>query len=175
MALSMQFDQQTDDLIFGGESYFPEITNLVKGSGETAKAKIDAVVEFTDWLQKSFPEIYAQVAQARPDLIMPEFAMAGLSGLGEGETPTPSTDWGKMFSDFVTPIVGVWSQKQLIDINIKRAENGQEPLRDISSLSPSVNVNLPYETQRQIGEIGKVLTIGLIGLGALFLISRKRR
>lgn len=181
--LGEQFDV-TDQLMFGADDYFPRAQQIaqtqavVTKSGEKAKAKVDAIVEFADWLKAYNPAIYEAVMQSRPDILMPEFAMAGLGGLSDTVSPAdtaPTTDWGKMASDFLGPLVGVYSQKQLIDVNVKRAEQGLPPLTDTSAFSPTVNVNLPTATQQQIGDIGKVITVGLLGLGALMLLRKKGR
>lgn len=179
--LGEQFDV-TDQLMFGADDYFPraqaaaQAQAIVTKSGEKAKTKVDAIVEFADWLKTSNPDVYEAVMRSRPDILLPEFAMAGLGGLSDVATDTtPSTDWGKLASDFLTPLFGVYTQKSLLDINIKRAEQGLPPLTDTSALAPSVNVNLPATTQQQIGDIGKVITVGLLGLGALMIIGKKRR
>jgi len=178
--LGEQFDV-TDQLMFGADDYFPRAQQIaqsqavVSKSGEKAKAKVDAIVEFADWLKSYNPAVYEAVMQSRPDIFMPEFAMSGLGGLSETSTDTPSTDWGKLASDILSPLVGVYSQKQLIDVNIMRAEQGLPPLSDTTAFAPTVNVNLPTSTQQQIGDIGKVITVGLLGLGALMLIGKKRR
>lgn len=182
--LGEQFDV-TDQLMFGADDYFPRAQQIaqnqvaVKKSGEKAKIKVDAIVAFADWLKVSNPDIYEAVMQSRPDILMPEFAIAGLGGLSDVAQPTtdtiPITDWGKTTIDFLSPLIGVYSQKQLIDVNVKRAEQGLPPLTDTSAFAPTINVNLPTSAQQQIGDIGKVITVGLLGLGALMLLGKKRR
>lgn len=86
-ALGMQYETatSTSDPIFNWPDYFPQYQvttgDVTKASGQAAKAKISGVVQFSDWLASAFPDLYAAVQQSRPDIFMPELAMAGLAGL----------------------------------------------------------------------------------------------
>lgn len=169
-----QFTVTNDDnLIF----YKTQPAAVAEKSAEKAKTKIDAIVSFGEWLRKKYPDIYNGVMYSRPDLLVPEFAMNGLSGVNE-DIQEPTSDWGKtiqsVIEKVVSPLVGVYQQKQVIDLNIKRAEMGLPPI-DSSVVAPTVNVSLPYAQQQQLAEMGKYLTIGLLGVGALVLVTRKRR
>lgn len=168
--LAMQFDPVTEDLIFGVDEYFKPQT-VIAQSAEKAKSKIESVVEFGDWLKKNFPQVYEAVMTNRPELLVPEFAMSGLSGLGETDTSSPSTDWGKTLSDFINrvaaPLTNVYAQKRLIDLNISLAERGL-PLVNSADLAPTVNVGI----SRDVKQIGIIAAIAL-GVG-LFMLARKR-
>lgn len=172
MAMAMQFDQATEDLIFSIPELQPvpySAKEAVTESAEKAKTKVEGVVAFADWLEKNFPDIYKAAMQSRPDLLMPEFAMAGLAGLGDATSETPSTDWGKAFSDFVNqvlgPLAGAYQQKKLIDLNIKRAEQGLPPI-NAEQMAPTVNVGIAPSLQTGL------LIAGAVVLGVLLLRKR---
>lgn len=164
---------ETNDPIFTWQQYFPEYDTqtgqVIAESGSKAKAAIDGVVNFMSWLEINFPDQYTQVLQSRPELALPEFALSGLAGLGEGDAASePATDWGKTLTDILSPLLNVWQQKELVKVNIRRAELGLSPL-DSSSVAPTVNVGVTSEV-KQAGAIA-----GLALLGVLFLAMRKKR
>ncbi len=184
MPLHMSFETATEtkDPLFNWPDYFPQYVpttgEVIKKSAQVAQAKVSGVVKFADWLQSNFPEVFAAVNQTRPEIFMPEFAMSGLGGLGDIATPdttTPDTSWGKTISDLIAPLIGVYTQKKLIDINIKRAEQGLAPLTDTSAFNPTVNVDASPALMAPIQQMGSMLAIGLVGLGVLFFISRRKR
>jgi MYXO-CTERM domain-containing protein len=164
---------EQNDPIFTWSQYFPEYDSqtqqVVAASGQKVKAAIDGVVNFMSWLETNFPEQHAAVLQSRPELALPEFAMAGLAGLGQGETPAaePTTDWGKQLTSILSPLLNVWQQRELVKVNIKRAEQGLSPL-DTGAIAPTVNVGVSPEV-RQAGIIGG---LALLGVALLFLRRR---
>lgn len=164
---------EQDDPIFSWRQYFPEYDSqtqqIVAASGQKVKAAVDGVVNFMSWLEDNFPEQHAAVLQSRPELALPEFAMAGLAGLGQGDTPAeePATDWGKQLTSFLAPLLGVWQQRELIKANIKLAEQGKPPL-DASAFAAKVEVGASPEI-KQAGIIG----LALLGVGVLFLMRRR--
>lgn len=147
-------------------------------SGQKAKAKINGVVNFISWLQNKYPDIYTKVMQSRPELAIPELALSGLGSLNDTQqqmldaqtadmnTP-PSTSWGKSLLDFVTPLVNIYAQKQLFDLNIKRAEVNLPPLE---SLGSTVNIGVSHGVM-QAGTISGLIIAGL----ALLLILKKKK
>lgn len=169
-------DANTASPIFEWRDYFPQYdttTNeVIKKSGGVAKAKIDGVVKFMDWLNAKSPDLYKAVMQGRPDLAVPEFAMSGLGGLSDPAAPAdaaPSTSWGSQLLDFLKPLVGVYQQNELLKLNIKRAENGLDPV-DSSAVSPTVNINASPEIKRA----GMMGGLALVGVVALVLMRNKR-
>jgi hypothetical protein len=188
--------------IFSNGSYFPnwintpsggsvvpitpktakDVNKLVAKSGNMAKAKISGIVNFAAWLQAKFPDVYAQLVMDRPDLIMPEFALAGLAGLASTDPSTdastasdpnaaPSTDWGKTITDLLTPLIGAYQQSQLVNVNIKRAEAGLDPI-DANALGAQVQVGV----SPQVLQTSRIAGIAIIGVAvlAIFMFSRKR-
>lgn len=179
MAIGLQydasnFDPATDELIFGGggTSAIPfSVDETIKESAQNAKVKADAVAEFSSWLEKNFPDVFKAVMQSRPDLLVPEFALAGLAGLSAEDaasTPSPLSDWAKALSEILAPISGAYAQKQCIDVNIKRAEMGLPPIDCANMTAPTVNVGVTPEV-KQMGMIA-----ALAFAGVLFLMLRKR-
>lgn len=154
-------------------------------SGEKAKAKINGVVNFMSWMQRKHPAIYSRVMQSRPDLAIPELALRGLGGLHDtqqqmidaqnagmdvtlGDTSAPSTSWGKDLLNLITPFAGIYQQKKLFDLNIKRAENGLPPL---DSAAPTVNVGVT----RGVMTAGTVAGLAVVGMVLLMMFKPRRR
>lgn len=171
--LGVYMTTKEDSIIF----LKPQPAAVMAQSGEKVKTKTEAVISFGEWLRTKYPDVYRGVIQSRPDLLIPEFAVAGLSGVNE-DIQEPTSDWGKtiqsVIEKMVSPLVGVYQQKQVIDLNIKRAEMGLPPI-DASIAAPTVQVTLPQAQQQQIAEMGKYLVMGVLGIGALILVTRKRR
>lgn len=189
----MQTATNVNDPIFNWPDSFAQYDTqtqqVVQTSGDTAKAKINGVVSFSSWLMSAYPDVYNAVIQARPEIFLPELAMAGLAGLGQDsttaaataqdQTQAPSTSWGQTVSDLIdkiaAPLVGLYSEKQLIDVNIKRAEQGLSPLTDTSQIAPTVNVQAGPALMQPVQDMGKILVVGVLGLGALLLFTRRKR
>lgn len=233
--------EATDSAIFNQARYvdpsqysvYPDRSNVnvVHQSTVDTTKQAQAVGKFSDWLNKNFPVVFSGALRARPDLLIPEFAVAGLAGLSlrrrlaglgdtttdttnsstpstdatmswydtlfgpnslaasgdttgttvsDGTTPTdttPSTSWGQQISNLLAtiggPLAATYEQSQLMQINIKRAELGLPPL-DSTAAAPTVNVGIPPSQMTAIANIGKVVGLGMIGLGALYLLTRKR-
>lgn len=165
-----------DNLMFGWESYFPQAApsfpvRPVEQSAAKAKVNVEKIMTFSAWLNASMPEVYQAVMMSRPDLLLPEFAASGLAGLSEDQpvTSVPETDWGKKILEVASPLLQVWQQKELMKVNVARAERGLAPI-DVSQIAPQVQVRNP-----QLEMLGKVAVFGLLGLGAVALIARLRK
>jgi hypothetical protein len=189
MALAMQFDQSTQDLIFfRGYTAPPSpftVQEAIAQSATKAVDKVQAVSQLASWFQKNYPDLYTRIMNDQPGLLMPDMAMAGLSGLrglGQDQTASttdtttpPSTDWGQTLSSFVSQVLGplasAYQQKQIIDVNIKRAEQGLQPL-DVSQIAPTVNVGVSPQVQ----QMGIIAGLGIAALiVTVMVISRKKR
>lgn len=154
-----------------------------------------AVKQFATWLQAKHPDIYAKAQpmvagyqptaqqQAKYRAAQAKYAAyKGLSGLGADTlpsinapqsptvTPDATTGWLNSLTNAIQQILPVaaatYSQKQLIDLNIARANAGLPPV-DSSAVSPQVNVGV----SSQVGSMANTLIYGALGLGALFVIS----
>lgn len=71
---------------------------------------------------------------------------------------------------FGTAAVQMISQQQLAKTNIELIKAGKAPIQtgDVPGLTPAVSVGLDPQTRN-------MLLLGAAGLGALFLMKRKRR
>lgn len=95
-------------------------------------------------------------------------AVAGLGALAadassdSGVTTTSDvvTEWGKNISDILGKYLVYDQQKKLIDLNIKRAEQGLAPISS-QDLAAGVNIGLADSTQR----------LAYVALGALVLVG----
>lgn len=98
---------------------------------------------------------------------------------GSGGVPSPQTvggtqplsvgsqpDWLSTLSNIFNVGVGVYGQKQLVDINADRLRQGLPPLSDTSALSPQVNVGISPQLKQ-------MLLFGGIAIVALLLLKRR--
>lgn len=85
------------------------------------------------------------------------------AGLTTTET---ETSWADRISQWVTPLVSVYQQKEMIDLQMERAKQGLEPLPDDAlaakvKVSTGVDKYIPW------------IIIGTLGLGALFVFRSR--
>lgn len=133
---------------------------------------------FIDWLKQRQPEVFANLAYTRPDLVSPEMMFESAGFLGDVETdPEFVADsqgiLDKSLDALQKILPGYYqysAQKQLIDLNIERAKQGLTPV-DSGALAPTVKVGVSSDIQR-------MLTFGLVGafgLAALSIFTRNKR
>jgi len=133
---------------------------------------------FIDWLKQRQPEVFANLAYTRPDLVSPEMMFESAGFLGDVEsdpetTATVASVAGKALDtikEWLPNIMQYDYQRRLIDLNIERAKRGETPV-DSSSLAPTVKVGVSSDIQR-------MLTFGLVGafgLAALNIFTRNKR
>lgn len=79
---------------------------------------------------------------------------------------TTQTDWAATLSKLATPLVSVYQQKQIADINAQRARQGLPPIDD-SGMSAKVGLDADTKKLLMYG-IG-----GLVGVGLLFALRRR--
>lgn len=97
----------------------------------------------------------------------------GMGGLGQdtgSAEPSIMTDWGNNILDLAKGYLAYDTQKDLLKLNIARAEQGLAPI-DPGSIAPQVNVGLSPATQN-------LAIYGLIGVGliaALMAVTGKKR
>ena len=130
--------------------------------------------QFVSWLKREMPKVWA-LAKARVGE-----APAGLSGLGQNET---ETWWQKLtgtVANIGQSVLAYQTQKELLDIQLKRAEQGLPPI-ETAQYQPTVRVGVDPETARYaveyagetIGEkLGPLLWIIPAGLVLLFVMRR---
>lgn len=76
------------------------------------------------------------------------------------------TSWADRISQWVTPLVGVYQQKKMVDLQMERAKQGLEPLPD-DALAAKVKVSTGFD--RYVPWI----IVGTLGLGLLFVFGRR--
>jgi hypothetical protein len=133
---------------------------------------------FLDWLKQRQPEVFANLAYTRPDLVSPEMMFESAGFLGDVETdPETATEAQSILDrslDTLQKLLPTYyqyqTQRQLIDLNIERAKQGLTPV-DSGTLAPTVKVGVSSDIQR-------MLTFGLVGafgLAALNIFTRNKR
>lgn len=137
---------------------------------------INAVYQFGQWMKTSEPELYAAIINNRPDLLDPGSVVlnrvispqSGLSGMGEMQDDSSLSSWGQQIADFAQQYLILRQQKDLMDMNIKRAEQGLPPIDNVGA---AVNVGMTQDVKN-------LAYAGLIGFGiiaGLAIISRNKR
>jgi len=81
-------------------------------------------------------------------------------------TTQEETSWADRISQWVTPLVGVYQQKKMIDLQLERAKQGLEPLPD-DALAAKVKVSTGFD------KYIPWIIVGTLGLGALFVFGRR--
>lgn len=125
-----------------------------------------AIGQFSAWAAREVPGFHSRVNASNPGLLNPgrvvSSGMAGLSGLGnfttEGEQPL--TSWGGQVMDLLKTWTAYDTQRDLIKLNISRAERGLPPISG-ATIAPQVNIGASSELQ----------TLGFLAVGALVLIG----
>lgn len=133
---------------------------------------------FLDWLKQRQPEVFANLAYTRPDLVSPEMMFENAGFLGDVETDPEFVADSQSVMDKSLDAIQKWlptilqydQQRRLIDLNIERAKRGETPI-DSGTLAPTVKVGVSNDIQR-------MLTFGLVGafgLAALNIFTRNKR
>lgn len=135
---------------------------------------MNATYQFAQWLKQSYPQVHSALAARAPAALDPvrtvtsgsltpgmrSGASKGLSGLGDLVDTAPVTDWGKMINDTAQSLISLAGQREIIRMNVQRAEQGLPPL-DTGALAPQVNFGVSRE----------VRTLAIVGIGALLVGS----
>jgi hypothetical protein len=161
----------------------PDTLQKAAAANPEAARHIVSVWQFMTWLNESFPQLYAQLAPAVTDAekvviskaISPR-ASGGGAGLGalvedaagnvfdDGRSSSGVlSEWGKTISDMAQKYLVYDQQRKLIDLNIKRAEQGLAPI-DASNYGAGVSVGLSPQTQNlAYMALAGLVIVGLIG------------
>lgn len=148
------------------------------------------------WSKKNNPEFFEAVKRQAPHLITVQGRAleSGPPGLGElvddpiriyaqelgvaEPQKAASTSWADKLMSIAGGLVGVYQQKKVMDLQIKRAEQGLAPI-EVSQLTPptvAVRHELPPELTAGLAT-GKKLAMPLLIGGALllFMMMQGRR
>lgn len=122
-------------------------------------------MKFVVWVRKTHPALYKKAISKTPG------KMGGMGG------------WIDMFTSTVSNIAPKYlqykQQKTLMKMQLKRAERGLPPAK-VADYTPviSTRVDLAPETRQAVIKSGQKavqpLIYGLLGLGAVFLIMKKK-
>jgi len=81
---------------------------------------------------------------------------------------SPGESWTDTLQRLLPILATTYQQKQLLDVQVERARNGQPPL-DASMYAPGVQVGLSADTTKTL------MMLGGAALLALVFLSRRRR
>lgn len=96
-----------------------------------------------------------------------EVIAPGITGIIDTHR-APGESWTDTLQRLLPILATTYQQKQLLDVQVERARNGQPPL-DASMYAPGVQVGLSSDTTRTL------MLLGGAALGVLFLMSRRSR
>lgn len=142
---------------------------------------------FTEWLKASYPTVHTALAQRAPAALDPVATVASgaltpgaarrvsdgtiRSRLGDLVSSQPVTEWGRTIADLSTSLLQLASQRDIIKMNISRAEQGLPPI-DAGIVAPQVQVGMTPDTQKlAIAGMGGAVLLGVL---ALFMLKGKR-
>lgn len=155
---------------------------LLRKMAAKASNKQTAKKQFIKWFKQREPFLF-NVAKhrfklRRPGLHGNDMEMAGISEIFTGIVDT--------VKNVAPSLIQLSSQKKILDMQIKRAEQGLPPL-DASQYSPTIKVEaaispeseeaakrIALETTRQGASELKPLFFGALILGAMLLLRKKR-
>lgn len=155
--------------------------------------KTKARAQFLTWLKESDPEAFEQILQKMGmDTNGNQVSLGdippinyGLYGMGQTDGEDTRTWWQKLadtVTSLGTAVIGYKTQKNILETNLQRAEQGLPPL-DMSEGAPVVKtqVDISPEIMAKLQEsaaagMQNILLFGGIALAAFFLLGgRKRR
>lgn len=90
------------------------------------------------------------------------------------EASATQTDWGAALINLVTPVVSIYQQKKLVDVNAQRAAQGLPPLDAAQAgMAAQAQVGLDKSTRNLV--VGGISAFVLVGLGVAAAMMRKKR
>lgn len=167
--------------------YQPMMRYFYEGAGH-----VNAVNDFSRWLQNAAPNAYNDVMRKNSALLNPSKAVysgalgtmcknggrgGSLSGMGNGEliseppgadSGNPVTQWGNSLLDIAKGWMTYDTQRQLLQVNIARAEKGLPPITG-DMVAPQVN----FGVSSQLQTMGGIALAAVVGIGLLSVLRRK--
>lgn len=90
------------------------------------------------------------------------------------ETSVAPTDWGVALMNLVTPIVSIYQQKTLVDVNAERAKQGLPALDATQAgLAAQAQVGLDAGTRKLVA--GGIAAFFVLGIGVVIAMNRKKK
>lgn len=129
------------------------------------------------WIKNVSPGAYAAVMTGKPHLFDPGRAvrsgMMGISAMSAAvdDNPTnPISEWGKQLLDVAKGYMAFDMQRDLLKVNIARAEKGLPPISS-ETIAPTMNLGISSDVQR----LGMIAVGGLVIVGLLSALNRGRK
>lgn len=129
---------------------------------------------FMMWTRKYMPEVYTKIISTVRD------ESTDIAGMGDVDAITPavppavaatstapaSSSWAETIKNITLPLLGIYQQKKILDLQLDRAKAGLSPL-DIANVeqytaSNAVRVGITSDTQRTLLIGAGVLVGGLL-------------
>lgn len=122
--------------------------------GGNARAQVIA------WMRRTYPAAYRRAEQLRPDL---------LHGLGDAANTTGG-GWASDLFKVVAQALPIYQQQKIMNMQLRRAEQGQPPLNVEQIAPPGVPVKIGIDNSTM-----KWLALGVAGVGAMFAVPMLMR
>jgi len=135
----------------------------------------NAKKHFFIYLKKERPDIFKLITEKYHHLLSDD----NLSSLGthlidiQTQDNDPSTTWGTQLLDIIKVAVPAYQQQQLFKLQIKRAEQGLDPV-DPGLIAPTVNVDLPVAAKKQITVVTMAVVAAAVGLLVYLMVKGKK-
>lgn len=125
-----------------------------------------SINQFARMLKTQFPIVYQKIMNTRPALLVPGNNL-GQTDTTDNTQPVGQTSWGDKILSFVETALPLYYQNEMLEMQIKRAENGLPPL-ETSQIAPTVRHEVAPQTTNTI------MMLGLAGIAALVLINMNK-
>lgn len=103
------------------------------------------------------------------------FAMARLNGqLGQEEPAVEERSWFDKLADAATSFYQIKQQKDIMDMQVKRAERGLPPLDTRSLAPPPVRIEVSAPEFAPTFQDAKKLLLPIAGAGIAYLLFKRR-
>lgn len=90
------------------------------------------------------------------------------------EISAPQTDWAGALLNLAAPVVTIYQQKTLIDLNAKRAAQGLSPIDAAQAgMAAQAQIGLDKDTRNLV--IGGISAFLLLGIGVAAAMVRKKK
>jgi len=145
---------------------------------------MNARAQFTQWVKDEHPELFRQAVEYAENWRLRQADEQGnpatINGLADTATAEPQSFWqkfGEGLTSLGTAYLGYKGQKQVLDINLQRAQSGLPPI-DPRTGAPTVRtaIDLSPEMMARISGVGldmaSILKWGLLGLGGFMLVKQ---
>lgn len=138
-------------------------------------AQVRAKAQFLTWAHETFPDLYEAVLTRVAE------ENAHLAGLGQEETQSWWQKAATAFTALGTTYLGLKNQRDIMKINLQRAQMGQAPISGEDLTAPVVQTRIDLDpdtvaklTQGAGMQVNKILLFGGIALVGVLLLMRNK-